>query len=229
MPLRGLKTNFAPAVVATSAGHLELFAVGATDGVIHQRSYTQGGWSSKWVPVGNAKLRGTPGALANSDGTVVVAAVGSTKALMTTTGTPSGASGAYTWSDWQAVPAAGDVAPGVALTGGPAVSGDTAYTAYVARASDLGIMEIPHANGAWGAPAPTALTGIPTAATSADGTPYVFVRSATGAIKAMNGNGQAGAGRLESALPPGATQTPDGRVVVVTAASPTKLRVSYSG
>ena len=90
-------------------------------------------------------------------------------------------------------------------------------------------MAIAYANKLWGTPVQTPLSGLPTAATSGDGTSYVFVRSTGGAVKAMNGNGQAGAGGLQSVLPPGATQTPDGRVVVVTAASPTKLRVSYSG
>jgi hypothetical protein len=90
-------------------------------------------------------------------------------------------------------------------------------------------MAIPYANKLWGAPAQTPLSGLPTAATSGDGMPYVFVRSAGGAVKAMNGNGQAGAGGLASTLPPGATQTPDGRIVVVTASAPTKLRVAYSG
>jgi hypothetical protein len=225
MPLRGLKTDTEPAVVATSAGHLELFAVQESDGVVHQRSYADGGWSAKWVPVGTARLHGAPGAFANADGSVVVAAVGSSKSLMTSTGTPSGGSGEYSWTDWQPVPGTGDLA-GVALTATPATSG---YSAYVARASDESVMAIPYANKQWGAPASTPLSGLPTAATSADGTPYVFVRSAGGAVKAMNGNGQAGAGGLQSALPPGATQTSDGRVVVVTAASPTRLRVSYSG
>jgi hypothetical protein len=224
LPLRGLKTNTEPAVVATSAGHLELFAVRESDGVVHQRSYADGAWSAKWVPVGTAKLHGAPSALANTDGSVVLAAVGSGKSLMTSTGSPGG-SGAYSWGDWQAVPGADDVA-GVALTAAPATSG---FNAYVSRASDEGVLAIPYANKQWGTPAQTPLSGLPTAATSGDGTAYVFVRSAGGAVKAMNGNGQAGAGGLQSALPPGATQTPDGRVVVVTAASPTRLRVSYSG
>jgi hypothetical protein len=226
LPLHGLKTGAEPAVVATSAGHLELFAVGESDGVVHQRSYADGGWSAKWVPVGTAKLRGAPGALANPDGSVVVAAVSSSKALMTSTGTPTGTSGAYSWGEWQAVPGAGDLGSGVALAVTPATSG---FTVYVPRASDESVMAIAYANKQWGAPVQTPLSGLPTAATSGDGASYVFVRSVGGAVKAMNGNGQAGGGGLQSVLPPGATQTPDGRVAVVTAASPTKLRVSYSG
>ena len=226
MPLRGLKTSTEPAVVATGAGHLALFAVRESDGVVHQRSYAGGGWSPKWTPVGSAKSHGAPGALANADGSVVVAAVGSGKTLMTITGSPSGGSGTYSWGEWQPVPGVGDVANGVALAATPATSG---YNAYVERASDQGIIAITYANKLWGAPAQTPLSGLPTAATSGDGTPYVFVRSAGGAVKAMNGNGQAGAGGMDSVLPPGAAQTPDGKVVVVTAASSTKLRVAYSG
>jgi hypothetical protein len=226
LPLHGLKTGTEPAVVATTAGRLELFAIRESDGVVHQRSYAAGGWSAKWVPVAAGKLHGAPAALANADGTVVVAAVGSGKALMTSTGTPTGAGGAYVWSDWQPVPGAADLGSGVALASTPATSG---YTAYAARASDEGVMAIAYANKQWAAPAQTPLAGLPTAATSGDGTAYVFVRSAGNAVKAMNGNGQAGAGGLQSVLPPGATQTPDGRIAVVTASSPTKLRVSYSG
>ncbi|MEY9907043.1 serine/threonine protein kinase [Catenulispora sp. MAP12-49] len=225
LPLHGLKTGTEPAVVATSAGHLELFAV-RSDGVVHQRSYADGGWSAKWVPIASGKVHGAPGALANADGSVVVAAVGSGKTLMTATGTPSGASGAFSWSEWQAASSAADLGPGVALASTPSTSG---YTAYVPRASDDGVMAIAYANKLWGTPVQTPLSGLPTAATSGDGTSYVFVRSAGGAVKAMNGNGQAGAGGLQSVLPPGATETPDGRVAVVTAASSTKLRVSYSG
>ena len=135
---------------------------------------------------------------------------------MTATGTPSGASGAFSWSDWQAASSAADLGPGVALASTPSTSG---YTAYVPRASDDGVMAIAYANKLWGTPVQTPLSGLPTAATSGDGTSYVFVRSAGGAVKAMNGNGQAGAGGLQSVLPPGATETPDGRVAVVTAAS----------
>jgi serine/threonine protein kinase len=226
LPLHGLKTSAEPAVVATSAGHLELFAVRESDGVVHQRSYAAGGWSAKWVPVGAAKLHGAPGALAESDGSVVIAAVGGNKTLMTATGTPTGTAGDYTWSDWQPVSAAEDLGSGVALASTPATSG---FTAYVPRASDEGVMAIAYANKLWGTPVQTPLSGLPTAATSGDGTAYVFVRSTGGAVKAMNGNGQAGAGGLQSVLPPGATATPDGRVAVVTAASPTRLRVSYSG
>jgi serine/threonine-protein kinase len=227
MPLKGLKTNAEPAVVATNTGHLELFAVRESDGVLHQRSYSDGGWSAKWLPVGSSKLRGAPGALANADGSVVVAAVGSGKTLITAIGqAASGTAGAYTWGEWQPVPGVGDVTSGVALTATPVTSG---YNAYVERASDQGVLVIPYANKLWGAPVQTPLAGLPTAATSADGTPYVFVRSTGGAVKAMNGNGQAGAGGLDSTLPPGATQTPDGRVVVVTGSAPTKLRVAYSG
>jgi serine/threonine protein kinase len=226
MPLRGLKTDAEPAVVATGAGRLELFAVRESDGVVHQRSYAEGSWSQKWTPVGSAKLHGAPGALANVDGSVIVAAVGSGKTLMTTTGSPSGGSSTYSWSEWQPVPGVGDATGGVALTATPATSG---YNAYVERASDQGIIAITYANKLWGAPVQTPLSGLPAAATSGDGTPYVFARSSGGAVKAMNGNGQAGAGGLDSALPPGAAQTPDGKVVVVTAASSTKLRVVYSG
>ncbi|WP_194904875.1 protein kinase domain-containing protein [Catenulispora rubra] len=226
LPLHGLKTNTEPAVVATSAGHLELFAVRDSDGVVHQRSYAAGGWSAKWVPVGTAKLHGAPGALAASDGSIVIAAVGSNKTLMTSTGTPAGTSGQYTWSDWQPVSAAADLGSGVALASTPGTPG---FTAYVPRASDEGVMAIAYANKLWGTPVQTPLSGLPTAATSGDGTAYVFVRSTGGSVKAMNGNGQAGAGGLQSVLPPGATATPDGRVAVVTAESPTKLRVSYSG
>ena len=226
LPLHGLKTSAEPAVVATSAGRLELFAVRDSDGVVHQRSYADGGWSAKWVPVGTAKLHGAPGALAASDGSLVIAAVGSNKTLMTSTGTPVGTSGEYTWSDWQPVSAAGDLGSGVALASTPATSG---FTAYVPRASDEGVMAIAYANKLWGTPVQTPLSGLPTAATSGDGTAYVFVRSTGGSVKAMNGNGQAGAGGLQSVLPPGATATPDGRVAVVTAESLTRLRVSYSG
>ena len=225
LPLHGLKTGTEPAVVATSAGRLELFAV-RSDGVVHQRSYTAGGWSAKWVAIGTGKVHGAPGALANPDGSVVVAAVGSGKTLMTATGTPSGASGAFSFGEWQAVSTVGDLGSGVALTPSPSTSG---YTAYVPRASDDGIMAIAYANKSWGTPVQTPLSGLPTAATSGDGTSYVFVRSVGGAVKAMNGNGQAGAGGLQSVLPPGATEMPDGRLAVVTAASSTKLRVSYSG
>ncbi|MBS2546263.1 serine/threonine protein kinase [Catenulispora sp. NL8] len=226
LPLRGLKAGAEPAVVATSAGHLELFAIRESDGVVHQRSYADGGWSSKWVPVGTAKLHGAPGALANPDGSVVVAGVDGGRTLMTSTGTPSGSSGAYSWSDWQAVPGTGNLASGVALAPTSAPSG---YTAYVPRASDGGVMAIAYTNKLWGTPVQTPLSGLPTAATTGDGASYIFVRSGGGAVKAMNANGQAGTGDLQSVLPPGATQTPDGRVAVVTAASPTKLRVSYSG
>ena len=226
LQLHGMKTSTEPAVVATTTGHLELFVERESDGVVHQRSYAEGGWSSKWEPVGSTKLHGAPAALANPDGSVVVAAVGSGKGLMTASGTPIGSSGSYSWGDWHAVPGAEGLDSGVALAPTAAASG---YTAYVSRSSDEGIMAIPYANKLWGAPVQTPLSGLPTAATSGDGTSYVFVRSAGGTVKAMNANGQAGAGGLQSVLPPGATQTPDGRVVVVTAASPTKLRVSYSG
>jgi serine/threonine-protein kinase len=226
LPLHGLKTNTEPAVVATSTGHLELFAV-RSDGVLHHRSYADGGWSPKWSPVGGEKVHGAPGALANPDGSVVLAAVGTTKTLMTTTGTPIGGTGdGMAWSAWQPVSTAADLGSGVALAPAAASSG---YTAYVPRASDDDVMAIAYANKQWATPVQTPLSGLPTAATSGDGTPYIFVRSAGGAVKAMNGNGQAGAGGLQSVLPPGATQTPDGRLAVVTAASPTKLRVSYSG
>jgi len=225
LPLHGLKTGTEPAVVATTAGRLELFAL-RSDGVVHQRSYAQGSWSGKWVPLSGDKMHGAPGALTNADGSVVVAAVGSAKTLMVTTGTPHGTSGSYSWSAWQPVSTMGDLGSGVALAPTPSTSG---YTAYVPRASDDDVMAIAYANNLWGTPVQTPLSGLPTAATSGDGSSYVFVRSAGGAVKAMNGNGQAGAGGLQSVLPPGATQTPDGRVAVVTAASPTKLRVSYSG
>jgi serine/threonine-protein kinase len=225
LPLHGLRTGTAPAVVATTAGHLELFAL-RSDGVVHQRSYADGTWSAKWSLVGGDQMHGALGVLANPDGTLVAAAVGDAKTLKVATGRPSGASGAYAWSTWKPVPTVGDLGSGVALAPTPSTSG---YTAYVPRASDDDVMAIAYANDLWGTPVQTPLSGLPTAATSGDGSAYVFVRSAGGAVKAMNGNGQAGAGGLQSVLPPGATQSPDGRVAVVTAASSTKLRVSYSG
>ena len=224
LPLHGLKTSTEPAVVATTAGRLELFAL-RSDGVVHQRTYADGTWSTKWSLVGGDQMHGALGVLANTDGSLVVAAVGDTKTLKVATGRPS-AAGAYIWSAWKPVPTMGDLGMGVALTPTASTSG---YTAYVPRASDDDIMAIAYANNMWGTPVQTPLSGLPTAATSGDGSSYVFVRSAGGVVKAMNGNGQAGAGGLQSVLPPGATQSPDGRVAVVTAASSTKLRVSYSG
>jgi len=125
------------------------------------------------------------------------------------------------------VPGVGDVAPGVALAANPATSG---YTAYVVRAADQGVLAIGYANKAWATPVQTALSGVPAAATSANGTTYVFVRGGNGGVRVSSGaSGPAVAGGVDTALPPGATATPEGKIALVTAVSPTKLRVSYSG
>ena len=94
-------------------------------------------------------------------------------------------------------------------------------------------MAVDFSGGSWSAPKQTALTGLPTAATASDGTPYVFVRDSSGAIRVLtgssSGSGQAVSGGLDSVLPPGVAATADGRIAVVTAASPTRLQVAYSG
>jgi hypothetical protein len=151
---------------------------------------------------------------------------------MTKTGTPGGPGGALAWDDWTPVPGVGDIAPGVALVASPATAG---FTAYVVRASDQAVLAIGYANKAWTAPKQTPLSGVPTAAATGDGTPYVFVRGGSGGIQVMNGTSaltgviQGRSAGLDSALPPGAAATADGKIALVTAVSPTKLRIAYSG
>lgn len=221
-PLHGLKAA-EPAVVATASGDLELFAVRANDGQVMQRTFTGGAWTAKWTPVGTVRLHGALAALATQDGGVVLAGVNSGKTLVTTTGAPQ--SGGFLWDPWAPVPGVGNVGPGVALVPDAATSG---FTAYVVRASDETVLAISASGKEWDAPKSTPLTGAPTAAETGDGTQWVFVRGSGGAVRVMNGSGQAGAGGLQTALPPSAAATADGKIAIVTAVSPTKLRVSYS-
>lgn len=221
--LRGLRVGAEPAVVATAQGRLDVFATADADGQVQQRTLNGGTWSPKWTAVGQVKLHGAPGALATGDGGIVLAGVGSGQSLLTTT--MPGNAGAV-WADWAAVPSVGDVAPGVAFAEG---SNSSNYTVYVPRVSDQAVLAVSYADGAWSAPKQTALTGWPAVAATGDGTPYVFVRSANGAVRIMNDSGRVGAGGMDSALPPAVASTPDGKIAVVTAVSPTKLRVAYSG
>jgi hypothetical protein len=221
-PLHGLKAA-EPAVVATMSGNLELFAVRANDGQVMQRSLTGGTWTAKWTPVGTVRLHGALAALATQDGGIVLAGVDSGKTLVTTTGAPQGTG--FLWDSWASVPGVGNVGPGVALVPDAATSG---FTAYVVRASDQTVLAISASGKEWDAPKSTPLSGAPTAAATGDGTQYVFVRGSGGAVRVMNGSGQAGAGGLQTALPPSAAATADGKIAIVTALSATKLRVSYS-
>jgi serine/threonine-protein kinase len=234
-PLHGLKAGAEPAVVSTGTGRLELFVTAYGDGQVQRRSFVDGVWSPKWAPVGQVHLAGAPGVVALADGTVVLAGAAADKTLMTATGTPASAastgspagSDGLTWADWTAVPGIGDVAPAVALAANPAMSG---FVVYAERATDQSVLALGFSYQAWATPVQTPLTGAPAAATSGNGTPYGFARAASGGVRVYGGtSGPATSGGVDSVLPPAATTTPEGKIALVTAVSPIKLRVSYGG
>ena len=209
-----------PAVVAGTDGTLQVFVLSGADSQIHESMLLGTAWSpwSALSGTGSAKLAGTPAA-ATSDGRTQLIAAGTNGQLLTTSGT--GAPGS-SWQPWRQVPGAGSVNPNVALAGAP----DGTLAAYVLRASDAAVMRVMYQGGHWGYAWPTGAVGIPEAAYTNGGKPYLFIQTVDGDVQVFEPTGADLKGSMNwsfagitSANPVGATAAPGLGVVLAATAS----------
>jgi hypothetical protein len=209
-----------PSVGAGASGTLQVFVLSSADGQIHEAVLTGTTWSpwSTLSGAGGVKLAGNPAA-AISDGHTQLIAAGANGELLATSGT--GLPGS-SWQSWRQVPGAGSVNPNVALAGAP----DGTLAAYVLRASDAAVMRVMYQDDHWGYAWPTGAVGIPEAAYTNGGKPYLFIQTVDGDVQVFEPTGADLRGSMNwafagisSADPVGATTVPGlGVVLSATAA-----------
>jgi len=205
----GVSSSAQPALVGASDG-LELYATASGGKVERAVLSTPGdGWSG-WAQLGTAHIAGAPAAAADGARTIVVAA-SSGKQLEEGTVAANGK-----FSDWQALPQAGQIAPQVAV----AAHGN-AIAVYVVRASDGATMRVYNSGGGWQYAWPTGAAGQPATAYAADGNPDLFVLSASAGLQVFEFSGSDLQGTMSwvsagvnTVAPPGVTGVPGGGVAL---------------
>ena len=193
-----------PALAPGPGGSLQIFVLSNADNQLHATSLT-GPAAAPWVLLngaGSARPVGTPAAAALGGRTVVITADAQGSLIAATgSGGPGGA-----WSDWRTVSGAGSVDPDVALAAGP---GGT-LAAYVLRASDAAVMRVMYQDGHWGYAWPTGAVGLPEAAYTDSGKPYLFLRTVDGDVQVFEPTGADLRGSMNWVFAGVATQNPPG-------------------
>lgn len=201
----------APPSVVALGGHAVLIGL-ATDGALYVRTVSgstpDAAWQPMPMPYWHPVMTGAPGAAVITGGAIALVVATADGGLVDTTGVPGD------WHGWFTPATDTPLSPGVAVSG---ASGG--FDAYVLRRSDGMVLDVPYRHGAWGTATPigTAASGTPQAM-AADGTRYVAVRRAGGAVAVFRLVGTSWQGTstgLTSAGAPGACALPDGHLAVV--------------
>jgi hypothetical protein len=231
--LPGISSAAEPALVGRPSGEAELYVISSADSQIHRAVYdlATGAWSpwSTLPGLGTTRVTGAPAALALDGGRTELLVASAAGSLLTTS-SASGAADA-TWQTWHAISAAGSVKPGVALAARP--NGNQAV--FVVRASDqavLGLLNSGASPYAWGPAYATGAVGQPEASFAANGTPDLFVRSASGAVEVYELTGASthsprtgAAAGVTSNTPPGVAALPDQRLLLAVTADDGSVRL----
>ncbi|HEV2638178.1 MAG TPA: protein kinase [Actinocrinis sp.] len=257
--LPGLASAAGPSLVGRGSGQVEIFAVAKDGGQVERSVYRPGpaataaatddadadsdviaapgqaaGSWSPWAPVGASgaageKFTGDPAAVLQPDGSTLLLATSESGRLWSAVAAePPGAD--PSWQGWQSVDAAGPVKPGLAL----AVRGDGSRAAFVTRARDAAVLRVSY-DGRWEPAWPTGAVGLPAAAYTASGRPYLFVQEITGDIQVFEPSGADLHGTMTWTTAGVTTQNPpgvgssDAAVTVTTVAADGSVAVYRSG